>query len=469
MSLFSKPKVVIWPKSNSTEVYIDKKDNNTLSFDINLWTEKGEADLQPILVYLKQNRIDNCSVLIPDDVVITKSFIYDSQITNIDQKEVIGLAESSTHIKIEPDSFQYSLVPGVNKTIIQTIIFDKKKLDILNKNLSLLGLKINVIRPVSASIAGVIKNFFAQEYFLVYPLNSTEYTLLLAKADSVYLTASVKGPTLDIQKIVNYSNLYFTQPTKKIYIPASKDLELPASSNLEKTPFSESQLATEFKKASNFPLPVLGLLLDANVVVPTSSAIINQPIETPIINTSSTPKMENKKNLLPIIAVFIFTAALASVVIWFVLNRNKTGEVTNTPVAEVTPEVTVAPTATPTPVITEVSKSLKIQVLNATEINGQAATVKAMLTKLGFTSVAVGNSKETATANSVQLKPSLASASAYFESKLDEEFPATYTSDLKETGTYDVVFTIGTDLSGSASTSVTPTTKTTTPSPVLED
>ena len=430
-----------------------------------MWEEKGQADLQPILVFLKQNRIETCSVLIPDDIVSTKSFIYDSQITTIDKKEVIGLAESFVHFKIDPDSIQYNLVPGDNKTIIQAIIFDKKKLDVLYKNLALLNLKVITSRPVSASIAGVIKYYFTQEYFFLYPLNSTEYTLFLAKSNSVYLTAIVKGPILDIQKIINYSNLYFSSPTKKIYVPENKELELPASGNLEKTTFTESQIASELKKASNLPLPVLGLILDDNVATAPAPAAIIQPQNTPITNTSSTIKMENKRNILPIIAVFIFTAALASVIIWFVLNRGKTTTPETpaiTPSAQVTPTVEVMPTQAPTPTVADISKSIKIQILNATDINGQAATVKKMLTDLGFTSVAVGNSKEKATENKVQLKTSLTGAQTYFEAKVDGQFPATYTTDLKETGTYDAVFIIGTDLkTGSAA----PSTVTTTPTP----
>lgn len=474
MPLFSKPKAVIWPKANSVEIYLDKKDNNTLTFDINLWEEKGIADLQPILVYLKQNRIDSCSVLIPDDVVSTKSFIYDSQISNIDKKEVISLVESSVPFKVDPDSIQYNLVSGENKTIIQAIIFDQKKVNILNnlnKNLSLLNLKINTTRPVSASIANVIKNYFKQEYFFLYPLSSTEYTLFLAKADSVYLTAIVKGPTLDIQKIINYSNLYFASPTKKIYTPNNKELELPASGNLEKTPYSESQIANEAKKASNLPLPVLGLFIEANIV-PSISAPVDKIQNNPITNISSTPKMENKRNILPIIAVFIFTAALASVIIWYVLNRGNDTTIetpTETPSSEVTPAVEIIPTSAPTPTVADISKSIKIQVLNATDINGQAATAKAMLTDLGFTSVTVGNSKEKATENKVQLKPSLSTASAYFQSKLDGQFPATYTTDLKETGTYDAVFIIGTDLKTGAPAAAPTTKATATPSSALSD
>ena len=57
---------------------------------------------------------------------------------------------------------------------------------------------------------------------------------------------------------------------------------------------------------------------------------------------------KNKKNILPLVAVFIFTAALASVIIWFVLNRNATSEVdTSDTTSEITE--TVAPIETPVP------------------------------------------------------------------------------------------------------------------------
>jgi hypothetical protein len=180
--------------------------------------------------------------------------------------------------------------------------------------------------------------------------------------------------------------------------------------------------------------------------------------------------MENKKNILPIIAVFIFTAALASIIIWFVLNRNKTETPTtdqtqieeSAAITEAIP--TEMPTPTPTPMIVEVNKALKLQVLNATEINGQAATVKAELAALGFTSIAVGNSKEIATSNQVKLKASLSTASAYFQGKLDTTFPATYTTDLPASSQYDAVFIIGTDLStGASAVSTTTTTTTVTP------
>ncbi|MDD2225167.1 MAG: LytR C-terminal domain-containing protein, partial [Candidatus Shapirobacteria bacterium] len=266
-----------------------------------------------------------------------------------------------------------------------------------------------------------------------------------------------KGPSLDIQKIINYSNFYFSNITQKIYVPEGRDLEIITTTQMDKTLYSESQIAQSLSKASNLPLPVLGEM--------TSSVLINADIiVSPNNISSSSTKMENKKrNILPIIAVFIFTAALASVGAWFVLNKNS-GEVASpTGTSEETSQPTVAPTATatPKPTIAEIEKDIKIQILNATEINGQAATLKAKLVALGFKNINVGNAKETATENSIQVKS--ASTSAYFESKLSSDFPATYTEDLKSSSTYDAVFTIGTDLSSMSSSTTSTSDEETTP------
>lgn len=453
MPLFSKPKLVIWPKAKTVELYIDRKENNTISFDLDLWQKCDNKDLESLSLYFRQNKLGSISVLIPDDIVFTKSFIYDSKIESIDKKEVIGLAADMVNFKIDSDSIDYKLVQANDKTIIQASIFDKPKLDQLNSNLSIIGINIDKFIPVSSAISNTISSIYKQDFFLIYPLNDQEYTLLLSKDNSVYLTNNLKGPSLDIQKIVNYSNLYFSAITQKIYIPEGHDLEIITTTKMDKTPYDEAQIAQSLSKASNLPLPVLG---EMTTSTSHNTAIINPPIN---INSSPTKKMENKKrNFLPIIAVFIFTAAIAAVAIGYVLNKNSSQEVEN-PTGS-TPETTVAPTATPTakPTVAEIDKDIKIQVLNATEINGQAATVKAMLTKLGFTNVSVGNAKESATKNAVQVKS--ATVSAYFESKLADEFPATYAEDLKSTSTYDAVFTIGTDLSTS-----TEDTKTTTAAP----
>ncbi|MDD2482984.1 MAG: LytR C-terminal domain-containing protein [Candidatus Shapirobacteria bacterium] len=460
MSLFSKPKLTLWPKSKTVELYIDRKENNTLSFDLNLWQKCSDKDLESLILYFKQNKFDSVSVLIPDDVVFTKSFTYDTKIETIDKKEVISLAASLVNFKIDPDALDYKITQVNDKTIIQSFIYDKPKLDQLKENLSVIGVKISQITSVSTAISNTISSIYKQEFFLIYPLNDQEYTLLLSKNNSVYLTINLKGPSLDIQKIVNYSNFYFSSITKKIYIPEGRDLEIITTTEMDKTVYNESQIAQSLSKASNLPLPVLG---EISTSITHNTDIIGSPT-----NISSPKKnMENKKkNILPIIAVFIFTAALASIIIWVVLNRNTSEIETPADTSEIV-ETTITPTEIPlpTPTIAEIDKTIKIQVLNATDINGQAATVKAMLTKLGFENIAVGNAKTNATENSVSVKS--ASTSAYFESALVTDFPATYTTDLTKTATYDAVFTIGTDLStgASATTKVTPTvTKTSTKS-----
>lgn len=455
MSLFSKPKLVLWPKSKTIDLYLDRKENNTFSFNLNLWQDLSPKDLEPLALYLNQNKFSSASILIPDDVVITKSFTYDSKIYNIDKKEVISLASNFVNFQIDPDSIEYKLSQENDKTIIQAFIYDKPKMDILKANLGKIGLGSFFIKSVSAAISTVISSIYKQEFFLVYPLNDQEYTLLLSKDNSVYLTVNVKGPSLDIQKIVNYSNFYFSSITKKIYLPSEKEIEINTTTEMDKTVFDEAQIAQSFTRASNLPLPVLGELYGLNS---NNTAIINAPIEN--ISLPIKKMEKNKKNILPLVAVFIFTAALASVIIWFVLNRNSSTSDVET--NDITPEVveTSAPieTPTPTPTIAEISKDIKIQVLNATDINGQAATLKATLVALGFTNVSVGNATGTATENTVSVKS--ASTSAYFDSKLTTDFPATYTTDLKTTSVFDAVFTIGTDLS----TGTSATTKTATPS-----
>ncbi|MDD4026758.1 MAG: LytR C-terminal domain-containing protein [Candidatus Shapirobacteria bacterium] len=452
MSLFSKPKLILWPKAKIVELYIDRKENNTLSFDLNLWQKCSDKDLEAFSLYFKQNKFDSVSILIPDDVVFTKSFTYDSKIDSIDKKEVISLAANLVTFQIDPEALDYKITQVNDKTIIQAFIYDKPKLDQLKSNLEIIGVRVNQLTSVSTAIANTISSIYKQEFFLIYPLNDQEYTLLLSKNNSVYLTVNIKGPSLDIQKIVNYSNFYFSSITKKIYIPEGRDLEIITTTEMDKTIYSESQIAQSLSRASNLPLPVLGEI--------TSSISYNTDIIKPSTNISSSQKnMENKKrNLLPIIAVFIFTAALASVVIWMVLNKNNSEtESLNETQSEITENITPTEIPTPSPTIAEIDKKIKIQVLNATDINGQAATLKATLVALGFENISVGNAKTTATENSVQVKA--ASTSAYFESKLVTSFPSTYTTDLAKTATYDAVFTIGTDLSTGASTTtkVTPT------------
>jgi hypothetical protein len=452
------------------EIYLDRKENNIFSFELNLFQEHEAADLSTFAYFLKQNKIDTVSILIPDDIVHTKSFIYDTQIQQIDKKEVIGLAESFVNFKMDPEALDYILIQQDSKTLIRAQIYEPKKILNLKNNIGKLGLNVTSIKPVSASLVTPISEVNAQDFFIIYPLNDYEVTLILAKNNTVYLTTNLKGQSLDIQKIVNYSKLYFGNLTKKIYLPDNRQLEINSTTKLDQSLYSEAQIAQSHGKSTNMPLPMISEL---SISKADNTAIIKQ---SPQVNDVNPIKpMENKKNLLPIIAVFVFTAALASVIIWFVLNRNGSQEKIENPISENSQQET-APTSTPTliptptvpAVVAELKKSIKIQVLNATDINGQAATLKNKLTKLGFTSVAVGNSKETATENQVQLKASLTGGQAYFESKMSD-FMATFTSDLKETGTYDAVFIIGTDLStGAAAPSTTTVTPTKTASPTAK-
>lgn len=454
MSFFSKSKVIIWPKNKSVEIYLNKKENNFFSLDIDLWTKQEEKDIEGLSLFLRQNKVNSFSVLIPDNIVITKSFVYDTKIETIDVKEVIGLASGVVDFNIDPDFINFSLIQGENKTIINTLIYNKTKFDCLKKNLSLLNIQIDSYTPVSAAISKVVSKTFLSEFFLIYPLNNNEYTLLLSKNNQIYLTANFKKTNLDIQKTVNYAQLYFNNPVKKIYYPESRDVEIITSTEVEKTSYNENQIVQSFGFSSNLPLPVVGLIND----------IIKNPKDNSSIQIS---KMNNKKNILPIIAVAIFSFAVVSFLVYFFFNKNKQDQIIDTtqPNDNLTPTIVEEPIETPTPTIAEIDKDIKIQVLNATDINGQAATLKAKLVALGFENVSTGNASKNATENLVQVKS--VDVSTYFQSVLADYFPSQYTEDLKTTSNYDVVFTIGTDLSASSSTSTktataTPTVKATT-------
>ena len=82
------------------------------------------------------------------------------------------------------------------------------------------NLKSYSFESVSSSVTKVIGQHFDKEYFLVYPHDESEYVFILAKKDSVYLTAILKGKELEVQKTVNYSKLYFPQLVTKFYLPS---------------------------------------------------------------------------------------------------------------------------------------------------------------------------------------------------------------------------------------------------------
>lgn len=478
MSLFSKTHFVLWPQKESTQIYSNKQENNTFSFDINLWKKQSLSDLRPLILYLQKNKIKSCQILIPDDIVLTRSFVYDTKINSIEKKEVVSLAQGFTPFDIDSEAVNYQLINSSSKTIIRTTIYNHQKVETLKSNLAQIGVKVTSFSPVSQAISHLINTFFHQEYFLLYPYADKQYTLILAKGNQVFLTVNLKGPSLDIQKTINYSKLYFSTAVKKIFLPQPHPPDIISTTSLEKTSFDTTQIGQNLNQPANLPLPVISLFSS-----PQSSnlGIIKTMKNTPPVtpgsgtNTNSPVSMpSNKKNALPLIAVFILTAAIASVVIWFVLNRTDSSSPL-APAETLTP--TQAPSPIPTPTIAQISKDLKLQVLNATDINGQAASLKKSLTTLGFTDITVGNSSKTLDANQIQLKTSAeASISAYFKNKLADIFPATYDPALKDSSTYDVVFIIGTDLRDQtpatpATDEVTPTSTPTvesTPTPTVE-
>lgn len=487
MSLFSKSKVVLWPKVDSLEIYIDQTDNNSPSFEIDLWQEQSEDNLKNLASFFKQNKINEAYVLLSDTYVITKTFIYDSVVTKLDPNEVITLAKDSIDFKISPESVTFDLESENNRTLVRTRIFNQEKFQVLTGNLQKLGLKVLDFETVSSSVIKLYNRLDPGQFFFFYPINAHDYVAILSNKGNVYLTSIIKKTLPELKKLLNYAQAYFGNKEPLQYIPGIN--------------YNEAEICQRFQKASNFPLPVLSFFVGSTTKpVSAPAAAIIKPVPTPaptvepapmvapvstptpassIIDStpSSLPPMENnKKNLLPIIAVFIVTAIVASAIVWFILNQNKSTDI-NSPTGEnQTENISTAPVATeaPTPTVAEISKSLKIQVLNATDINGQAATIKAELTKLGFTSVATGNSKESATSNQIQLKKAV--APDYFLQNVTEFSTAT-TSELAATSTYDVVFIIGVDLkTGSAAPAattapkatttpkVTPTTKVSTPS-----
>lgn len=452
--LFGKPKLVLWPRPKSTDFYQDIKENNLTTFDFSLWSPLAQADIASLISYVKNLSLESLTVLIPDDVVFTKSFIYDTQINTIDKSEVISLAESFVHFKIQPDLIEHNLVQVKDKTIIQAKIYDPVKLGILKANLSHLPLKSYSIVPVSSAVTKVIGAGFPGEYFLLYPLNSLEFSLILAQKDSVFLTSNHKSSSLEIQKIINYSNLYFSAPVNTLFLPQGQELDIVSTTKLEKTLYLESQIATSFKRPGNFPLPVIGCL---GIHKP-PTAIIDT-----VNNSSAQVPMENKKNILPLVAVFVVTAAIASIVIWFVMNRDSNGTI-QSPSSnnqQPTPTVEVLPTETPVPTVAEIDKKLKIQVLNATDINGQAASLKSYLVSLGFKNATTGNTTSQSSKSLIRVKAGQEATGQYFVSKLAGYLDATVVADLDTTTANDVVMVIGGKLGTLPTISATPTTSTT--------
>lgn len=428
MSTQNLSSVVFWPKADNLNIYFASAEDNLISFETNLWQELSPEEITRLSVFLKNKKITSASVLIDDSVVFTKTFVYDEKVTTVALDEVVTLAKGSAPFEIIPSQVTYELIPQGEKTLIQARIFDQTKLAPLLNNLSALNLKLSYF-ALSEGLIKLFDHFYDKPYFVFYPFES-DFLVTLGYQGKVYLTSIIKKSLVDVKKTINYAQAYFGIPATKVYLPSSLEsvFDVP---DIEKSIYSDSQVVIDLKLPSNLPLPVAG--------------IIGSP-------------MENKKNILPIIAVALFTAIIAAIIVYFALNQNsKPGQVTDPNVAMITP-IPTENTVTPTPIVTmvEPSKSLKLQVLNATDISGQAAVIKEKLTKLGFTSVNIGNATENATQNEIRIKSTLSSSSAYFKNSVSDFATATIT-DLKANSTYDVVFIIGTDLkTGSAAAVTTP-------------
>ncbi|MFA6602762.1 MAG: LytR C-terminal domain-containing protein [Candidatus Shapirobacteria bacterium] len=463
MGIFSRPQLILWPKANHLEIYFFRPTDNHFSFDFNLWAEIQPSDLSTLKTFIAQSKAKDAWVIVSDEYMVRRTFVYDSKIDAIDTGELISIAKDYVDFPIESDAISSQFETFDDKTLILTTIKNKPKLDQLHQNLSELGLSQYSLASTSELLARVFSRFYPESFLAIYPTAPNDNTLFIAQNNRVYLSASVKNQNFEIQKTLNYSKLYFSSPIKKIYIPEGfKDNHLPTRA--EYSVYDETQIARQFNLSSNLPLPVIATSL---------SDIISSSNLPPSSSNQIQSNMEPKKSILPIIAVFVVTAVIASLVIGYVLNRNKalSGPSVDDSLVLTPAPTEVIPTATPTPTIAEISKTLKIQVLNGTEINGQAALLKNQVTTLGFTSVNTGNAPETATQNTIRTKPDGAANSAYFMSRLPDFAAATVAADLPTTSTYDVVLTIGSQLSTTAipttaTTSVAPTAVVTVTTPV---
>ena len=436
MSLFSKPKVVLWPKKDSLEIYFDKTDNNTLSFEIDLWQSQSADNLQNLATFFQKNNISQVYVILDDTYIITKTFIYDSVITTLDPNEVVTLAKDSVDFKISSEAVTFDLEPDNERTLVRTRIFNQEKFLLLTSNLEKLGLKVLDYETLSSALVKLYAHFDSGQHFLFYPINTHDYLAILSNQGHVYLTSIIKKTLPELKKLLNYSQAFFANPKPTQYFPGEN--------------YNESEIAQCFQKASNLPLPVLSFFIGnskpkTDIIKPTVPVINSTQIQAPMEN--------NKKNILPIIAVFLITILITSAIVWFILNQNNKNNEINTPAGDSQPQteeisspvVTEAPTSTPA----EISKTIKIQVLNATDINGQAATIKTQLTSLGFTNVSTGNSAKKETSNQIQAKKDI--ATDYFLQEIPE-FSDSTVSELAATSSYDLIFIIGTDLKKATST-----------------
>jgi len=462
MSLFRKSDLVVWPKNHSVEIFINRKDNNHFVFEFDLWQPLIDSDIKSLHSFFKPLSIKNVFWILGDDVVVTRSFIYESSIENINKDEISAMMAGSVDFEIDKNLLSYKLEQNKDKTIIRVNLVDGKKIDILKNNLTRLGLKITDYQVLSSLITNTVSQFYQDTYSIIYPLDAPQYLFILSQGTKIYLTDIIKGVSLDIKKKINYSELYFDQICQKLFLPSDFTVELKISDKIEKNPFDESKISSKFTQSSNFPLPVISFFnKDLYSQIQKTTDIIKVP-QLDNVSTKPVKMIEEKKAKNPILIfiVFIISLLVVSGILWAIFNKPKGDVVSpsgdNPQSQDISPVVEPTDIPTPSPAA-ELDKDLKIRVLNATEVNGQAATVKTSLTSLDFTDITVGNSSESLSRNVIRYKADLVSVPAYMKQNLPGFADALYEAILEDTDTYDIVILIGEDLSQSAPASVSPT------------
>jgi len=452
MSLFKKPSVCIWPKSHSLEIFIDRKENNHFVFEFDLWQSLSDQDATSLHNFFKTISSKNVFLLLPEEVVTTKSFTYESSIDSLTKDEIVAMLSSVINFKVDPDYLMYKLEDSGSKTIIRVSVVDSLKIDILKVNFEKIGIKITDYQSISSSIVNTISQFYDKTYSLIYPTDPPQYLFILSKNNKIFLTDTIKGVSLDIKKKINYSKLYFGKSAEKLFIPSDFQTDLKVGEKVEKNPFDEAKISSKLGKSTNLPLPVLSFF-DTTLhkqIKQTADIIKITKLES---FQNKVPKMEDKKKKNPLVILLVFIASLSivSAILWFLLNKQDGSIVSptsknQTPTSQDQIIPTQAPTATPQPVV-DLAKDLKIRVLNATDINGQAATLKSELVDLDFEDISVGNSSQALTKNTVKYKVSIEGVEGYVTANLASFSQADFDDSLKDTDTYDIIFLIGQDLS----------------------
>jgi len=462
MSFFRKSDLVIWPKNHSLEVFVNQKDNNHFIFDFDFWQPLPDSDIKSLHSFFKTYSIKNLFWILGNDVVITRSFIYESSIENINKDEISAMMANSVDFDIDKNLLSYKLEQNQDKTIIRVSLVDGKKIDILKNNLTKLGLKVTDYQPLSFLITNTVSQFYDQTYSIIYPLDSPQYLFILSYATKIYLTDIIKGVSLDIKKKINYSALYFDQVCQMLFLPSDFTADLKIDDKIKKNPFDESKISNKFTSSSNFPLPVISFFnKDLYSQIKKTTDIIKIPqLENLSLKPIKMIEEKKAKNPILIFLVFIVSLIIVSAILWIIFNKPQSDLVSpssdNPQTQDISPYIEPTDIPTPSPVA-KLDKDLKIRVLNATDINGQAATIKTSLTSLDFADITVGNSSETLSQNVIRYKDEFVSVPAYMKENLPGFANALYEAILEDTDTYDIIILIGEDVSKSTPVSVSPT------------